>query len=96
MPTISRVRGDGMTREPGKVCTRFTQPFEIIGSACPLCGHTNLVHPMTSRNRTLDGECLLCRLEERIRYLESFPVPSLLHGTERPSEGTEEPELPHD
>lgn len=41
------------------VCTWSASPSEMIGLACPNCGHTNLVHgsPQNKLN-----ECALCRL----------------------------------
>ena len=42
-------------------CTRQTIVGDVIGSACPDCGHTNVVHP-GAHNPAIES-CVLCRLE---------------------------------
>jgi hypothetical protein len=46
------------------ICTRETPVGSIIGEPCPVCGHTNIVHPGRN-NPALDG-CLLCVLTAKL------------------------------
>lgn len=43
----------------GEVCTRHSLSNEQIGAACPVCGHTNLVHPQAFANPALTA-CAIC------------------------------------
>lgn len=45
------------------VCTKSDWEGEVVGAACPDCGHTNAVHPGV-HNPVLDA-CVLCRLRPR-------------------------------
>lgn len=46
-------------------CARRVRAGEVIGAACPDCGHTNSVHPGT-QNPAVES-CVLCRLEALTR-----------------------------
>lgn len=43
------------------VCTRPALSTDVIGAACPTCGHTNYVHPNSFANPTVT-ECPICRM----------------------------------
>lgn len=45
---------------PEGACTRGTAGHDMIGAACPVCGHTNLVHPGLS-NPSLSS-CAVCQI----------------------------------
>ena len=52
-------------QQPPAVCRRRSSMSERVGAACPVCDHTNLVHPNPG-NPSLTG-CVLCELLEVLR-----------------------------
>lgn len=50
---------------PRRSCDYSAWSGELVGTACPECGHTSLVHP-GSHNPSL-AECVLCWLIDRGR-----------------------------
>lgn len=47
---------------PDPCCTKSDFTGEVIGNACPDCGHTNVLHP--GRHNPALNECLVCVLIE--------------------------------
>lgn len=67
----ARVRCSGAHQPPQEVCTRRNQGSERIGMGCPLCGHSNILHP---GNQTGVSECVVCQLQFEIRSLRAEKV----------------------
>lgn len=51
-------------RTEDQICANTSFGADKVGAACSSCGHTNLVHEVsTVGSETLNHECQLCRLE---------------------------------
>lgn len=59
---VARVRGEW----PQVLCRRPASGTERVGAACPLCGHTNYVHPQSYANPGLTA-CVICEMQEHVR-----------------------------
>jgi len=65
----TRVRCSGAHQAPKEVCTRRNQGTDQIGAACPLCDHSNLLHPGNS-NRGI-SQCQLCMVQFEVKMLRA-------------------------
>lgn len=70
--------------ESGRVqaCGRRSRPGDVIGAACPDCGHTNLLHPGPS-NPALSA-CIVCELAALVapasrRVNSTYESPTEIH-----------------
>lgn len=47
-----------------EVCTRWVGERDVIGAACPVCGHSDFVHPGRANPGAGLESCVVCELLE--------------------------------